>query len=168
MDPLKDHTIEFTGLKDGEHDIQFVLEQPFFDASGEEEWQGGHVTMDVKLEKSSSLLVVDMTAKGTVKVHCDRCDGPLDQPVEGTGAIDRVVTLAGNVVPGGRRYLEGHPQVAQPLLESRGQEVYDLLDLPHGEGFEEDNVVHPVEEFGPEGGSHLPKDALLDDLGDLA
>ncbi|HNU56927.1 MAG TPA: DUF177 domain-containing protein [Flavobacteriales bacterium] len=83
MDPLKDHTIEFTGLKDGEHDIQFVLEQPFFDASGEEEWQGGHVTMDVKLEKSSSLLVVDMTAKGTVKVHCDRCDGPLDQPVEG-------------------------------------------------------------------------------------
>lgn len=83
LDPLKDHTIEFTGLKDGQHEFRFVLEQPFFNASAEEEWQGGRVEMDVKLEKSTTLLVVDMTAKGTVKVHCDRCDGPLDQPVEG-------------------------------------------------------------------------------------
>ncbi|MCB9178121.1 MAG: DUF177 domain-containing protein [Flavobacteriales bacterium] len=83
MEPLKDHTIEFTGLKDGLHEFRFVLEQPFFDASAEEEWQGGQVTMDVKLEKSTSLLVVDMSAKGKVKVHCDRCDAPLDQPVEG-------------------------------------------------------------------------------------
>ena len=83
LDPLTDHTIEFTGLKDGQHEFRFVLEQSFFDASAEEEWQGGRVEMDVKLEKSTTLLVVDMTAKGTVKVHCDRCDGPLDQPVEG-------------------------------------------------------------------------------------
>ncbi len=83
MDPLKDHTIEFAGLKDGQHDFQFVLDQPFFDASAEEEWQGGHVTVDVTLDKSTTLLVVHMKAHGTVRVHCDRCDGPLDQPVEG-------------------------------------------------------------------------------------
>ena len=83
MDPLKDHTIEFTGLKDGQHEFQFVLEQPFFDASGEEEWQGGNVKVDVTLDKSTSLLVAHMEAAGEVKMHCDRCDGPLDFHVEG-------------------------------------------------------------------------------------
>lgn len=83
MEPLKDHSIEFTGLKDGLHEFRFVLGQPFFDATAEEEWQGGHVAMHVTLEKSSTLLVVDMTATGTVNVHCDRCDGPLDQAVKG-------------------------------------------------------------------------------------
>ena len=78
MEPLKDHTIEFTGLKDGQHEFQFVLDQPFFDASAEEEWQGGQVTVDVTLDKSTTLLVTHLKANGTVRVHCDRCDGPLE------------------------------------------------------------------------------------------
>lgn len=83
MEPLQDHTIAFTGLKDGEHAFQFVLGQPFFDASGEEEWQGGDVMVDVTLDKSTSLLVTHLKAHGVVKMHCDRCDGPLDFKVQG-------------------------------------------------------------------------------------
>lgn len=83
MDALQEHTIAFSGLKDGEHTFQFQLEQSFFDASGEEEWDGGNVTVDVTLDKSSSLLVTKIRAYGPVKLHCDRCDGPLDFMVEG-------------------------------------------------------------------------------------
>lgn len=83
MDALQEHTIAFSGLKDGEHEFQFQLEQPFFDASGEEEWDGGDVTVDVTLDKSSSLLVTKIHAHGPVKLHCDRCNGPLDFMVEG-------------------------------------------------------------------------------------
>lgn len=83
MDALQDHTIAFTGLKDGEHTFQFVLEQPFFDASGEEEWEGGTVTVDVTLDKSDSLLICNLHTTGPVNLRCDRCDGPLAFPVDG-------------------------------------------------------------------------------------
>jgi uncharacterized metal-binding protein YceD (DUF177 family) len=83
MEPLKDHTIPFTGLKDGEHAFRFVLEQPFFDASGEEEWEGGNVTVDVTIDKSTSMLVTHIKAHGPVALRCDRCNGPLEFNVQG-------------------------------------------------------------------------------------
>ncbi|HRH69393.1 MAG: DUF177 domain-containing protein [Flavobacteriales bacterium] len=83
MEPLQDHTIAFSGLKDGEHAFRFILEQPFFDASGEEEWEGGNVTVDVTLDKSASLLVANMHATGTVTLRCDRCNAPLHFPLNG-------------------------------------------------------------------------------------
>jgi uncharacterized metal-binding protein YceD (DUF177 family) len=83
MEPLQEHTIAFTGLKDGEHVFQFMLDQPFFDASGEEEWDGGHVTVDVTLDKTSTLLVVHIKAHGPVQLRCDRCNGPLTFNVKG-------------------------------------------------------------------------------------
>ncbi len=83
MDPLQDHTIAFTGLKDGVHTFQYTLGQPFFDASGEEEWDGGNVTVDVTLDKSTTLLVALIKAHGDVALRCDRCNGPLDYTVEG-------------------------------------------------------------------------------------
>ena len=83
MEPLQDHTIAFSGLKDGTHTFQFTLEQPFFDASGEEEWEGGNVTVDVTLDKSTSLLVANIHTTGPVALRCDHCNAPLDFPVDG-------------------------------------------------------------------------------------
>ena len=83
MDALQDHTIAFTGLKDGEHAFQFVLEQPFFDASGEEEWEGGHVIVDVAMDKSALLLVCNLHTTGHVTLRCDRCNAPLEFPLDG-------------------------------------------------------------------------------------
>ena len=83
MEALKEHTIAFSGLADGAHEFKFHLDPEFYTATGDEDLNGGQVTVDVKLEKSSTLLVADMHLKGTLALHCDRCDGPLDFPIDG-------------------------------------------------------------------------------------
>jgi uncharacterized protein len=84
MDALKEHTIAFSGLKDGAHAFQFQLGEAFFSAAGEEEMEGGEVLVDVALDKSTTLLVVDLHAKGTVDLRCDHCNAPLAFALEGS------------------------------------------------------------------------------------
>ena len=83
MQALKDHSIEFVGLKDGLHDFRFVLDDAFFAAAADEELHGGACTVDVKLDKNPTLLVADLHIAGTVRMDCDHCNAPLDQPVDG-------------------------------------------------------------------------------------
>lgn len=83
MEALAEHTIPFTGLKDGQHQFDWVLGQAFFDAAHEEELEGGEVRALVTLDKSPTLLVVNMHLSGTVRTMCDHCAGALDLPVKG-------------------------------------------------------------------------------------
>ena len=77
MDALKEHTISFIGLKDGQHEFHFELGREFFDATGEEDLEGGHVAVYVKLNKSPNLLVANIEEDGTVDLRCARCNGAL-------------------------------------------------------------------------------------------
>ena len=77
MDALKEHTIPFIGLKDGQHEFHFELDQAFFDATGEEDLEGGHVAVYVKLDKSPNLLVANIQEDGVVDLRCARCNGAL-------------------------------------------------------------------------------------------
>ncbi|MEO8591271.1 MAG: DUF177 domain-containing protein [Flavobacteriales bacterium] len=83
MDPLKEYDIPFTGLKDGEHEFQFELGQAFFEATGEEEFEGGRVQATVKLDKSATMLVTNIHMEGPVALRCDHCDGPLEFMLKG-------------------------------------------------------------------------------------
>lgn len=84
MEALSEHTIQFSGLKDGAHAFEFTLEKPFFLATGMEEYElGGHVKAKVELDKSEHLLVANIHVDGHVTVPCDHCNAPLDQPVHG-------------------------------------------------------------------------------------
>jgi uncharacterized metal-binding protein YceD (DUF177 family) len=84
MEALNEHSIVFTGLKDGTHTYRFELGDAFFALTSEEAFEGGRVVADVRVDKRGQLLVVEMDPRGTVATRCHRCDGPLDQPVEGT------------------------------------------------------------------------------------
>ncbi|MBL7981840.1 MAG: DUF177 domain-containing protein [Flavobacteriales bacterium] len=83
MDPLKDHTIQFSGLKDGAHEFQFELGDDFFAAAGEEEFEGGRVNVLVNLHKSATMLVTNIHVEGPVSVRCDHCNAPMDLVVKG-------------------------------------------------------------------------------------
>lgn len=83
MEALEQHTIVFTGLKDGVHDFDFVLGDDFFAATGVEEYLGGQVKAHVTLDKSSHLLVTNIHVDGDVNMLCDHCNGPMRQPVKG-------------------------------------------------------------------------------------
>lgn len=83
MDAMKDHTIPFSGLRDGEHEFHFELGDGFFARTGDEDLEGGDVSADVRLVKSPTLLVTEMHIDGHVRVQCDRCATTMDQPVKG-------------------------------------------------------------------------------------
>lgn len=83
MEALSDHTIIFSGLKDGAHSFRFELAAAFFQACGMEEYRGGQVRADVALEKSAQLLVARIHVEGHVDMLCDHCNAPLQQPVQG-------------------------------------------------------------------------------------
>ncbi|MBK9176265.1 MAG: DUF177 domain-containing protein [Flavobacteriales bacterium] len=83
LEALQEHTIPFTGLKDGQHEFRFELGVPFFEAAGEEEFEGGEVTVTVILEKTPTLLVAHMQAEGPVSVRCDHCNAPMDLLLKG-------------------------------------------------------------------------------------
>ncbi len=77
VEPLREHTIPFIGLKDGQHEFHFELDKSFFEATGEEELEGGHVAVYVKLDKSPNMMVTNIQEDGTVDLRCARCNGPL-------------------------------------------------------------------------------------------
>ena len=83
MDTIQEHTIEFTGLKDGTHQFDFDLGQPFFDAAAEDEFLGGQVKAHVQLEKSPAMLVTRIHLDGPVSVRCDHCNAPMDLHLQG-------------------------------------------------------------------------------------
>lgn len=83
MDPLKDHTIPFTGLKDGSHAFTFQLGPDFFAAVGDEEFEGGDVAVQVRLDKTSTMLVTNIHVEGPVQVRCDHCNATMDLVLKG-------------------------------------------------------------------------------------
>jgi len=84
MEALPEHTIHFSGLKDGSHTFNYVLGNDFFLATGLEEYAlGGEVTARVDVDKSEHLLVTNIHVVGYLSMTCDHCDSPMRQPVEG-------------------------------------------------------------------------------------
>ena len=78
MDPLKEHTIAFSGLKDGEHTFTYKLGKEFFDAAGVEDFEGGDVAVKVSMDKSTTMLVTNIHVEGPVAVRCHHCNEPMD------------------------------------------------------------------------------------------
>ena len=83
MEALQEHTIPFTGLKDGQHEFRFELGKPFFEAAGEEEFEGGEVAVKVVLDKTPLLLVTHIHVEGPVQVICDHCNTPMQLALKG-------------------------------------------------------------------------------------
>jgi uncharacterized metal-binding protein YceD (DUF177 family) len=83
LEALRDHTITIAGLPEGQHNFPFLLEDAFFSMTGNDELRGGAVRVNVSMLRTADLWVADVEAKGSVKVNCDRCDGPLEVAVAG-------------------------------------------------------------------------------------
>ncbi len=78
----EEFSIPVTGLKDGEHHYEFALEDTFFEHFENPEVSRGSVTLEVVLTKRATMMILDLTFRGTVHLLCDRCSVFFDQPVE--------------------------------------------------------------------------------------
>jgi uncharacterized metal-binding protein YceD (DUF177 family) len=77
----KEFKIPFSGLKQGKHNFNYQIDNTFFDSFGYDEFNATSINLDVLLNKTSTMLEVDMEASGTVNVNCDITSEPFDQPV---------------------------------------------------------------------------------------
>ncbi len=109
MKQLKEFTIPFVGLKEGEHRFDYNIDQTFFNHFEYEDFNATNVKADLILVKKSTLLELNFQISGTVNVNCDLTNEPFDQSI--SNKFDLVVKF-------GEEYNDEH---------------IDILIVPHGE-----------------------------------
>ena len=65
--------IPFTGLKDGNHTFNFVIDDKFFESFDESEVKSGNLDVQIDLIKNPRFLELHFKLNGEVQVTCDRC-----------------------------------------------------------------------------------------------
>jgi uncharacterized metal-binding protein YceD (DUF177 family) len=83
MKHMKEFTIPFVGLKQGEHHFEYKIDNTFFTHFEYDEFNNVDVLAKALLIKKSNSLEFNFTIKGIVNVHCDVTNEPYDQEVEG-------------------------------------------------------------------------------------
>jgi uncharacterized protein len=76
------YSIGLSGLKEGRHEIDFEIDDKFFESFEESEIKEGSLFANVALEKRSSHADLLIRISGRVKVCCDRCLEMFFYPVE--------------------------------------------------------------------------------------
>lgn len=109
MKQLKEFTIQFVGLKLGEHSFDYNINKAFFEVFEYDEFNDANVNVNVKLNKKTTLLELHYAAKGSVNVNCDLTNESYDQDI--TNSFDVVVKFG----------------------DEFNNENEDILILPHGE-----------------------------------
>lgn len=75
--------IPFAGLKLGKHHFEFEITNAFFEDFGYDDFESVGITVNVVLEKKSTMLELSFKHKGTVHVPCDLTGEMFDLPVKG-------------------------------------------------------------------------------------
>lgn len=82
-----EYSIGFTGLQDGLHDFHFEVGDTFFEQLEFSIIEGGSLQVNVQLEKQPTMITVNFTVDGTVRVMCDKCTDYFDLPIEGSDEV---------------------------------------------------------------------------------
>lgn len=106
---LKEFDISFTGLKQGKHEFEFVLDDTFFEWFDYNEFKNVAIVVKAVLMKNTTTMELSMKSEGSVRVDCDLSSEPFDMQVN--AALDLLIKFG----------------------ESFNDEDDELLILPHGE-----------------------------------
>lgn len=111
--------IHFVGLKNGTHVYEFDIDKTFFEAIENSLIEDGNVRARLSLEKKETMMIAEFSVTGTVNTVCDRCNDPIELPVEGNY---RIIYKFGNEVSDDENLIVLDPDayeldVAAPLYE---------------------------------------------------
>ncbi|MEG1611638.1 MAG: DUF177 domain-containing protein [Alistipes sp.] len=87
MDITKRYSIAYKGLKNGLHPFDFQVDGELFRFYESPEIKDGACNVHVELNRSESMLEVDVVIDGSVVVACDRCLDDCDVPVHFDGRL---------------------------------------------------------------------------------
>lgn len=85
----KEFSIPFSGLKQGKHEFGYVIENEFFESFEYTEFNNANVDVNVLMNKSSTMLELELNADGIVNLDCDLTSEPYDQQI--TANLELVV-----------------------------------------------------------------------------
>ena len=105
----REFSIPFSGLKQGKHEFEYVIEKEFFESFGYAEFNDANIGVKVSMNKMSTMLEFKLFADGTVNVNCDLTNEPYDQPI--SADLELVVKFG----------------------EDYNDEDDEILIIPHGE-----------------------------------
>jgi uncharacterized protein len=80
----RDYIIPFAGLKVGFHEFEFEIRDSFFDELEYSIIQKGNALVKLRLEKKETMLIGEFSVSGMVFTSCDRCNDPVEVPVNGS------------------------------------------------------------------------------------
>ncbi len=106
---LKDFDISFIGLKQGNHELEYELNDSFFEHFGFNEFYNADLIIKAALTKGSTMMELVLKGSGTVTVNCDLTNEPFKMNV--TPALNLVIKFG----------------------EDYNDEDDELLVLPNGE-----------------------------------
>jgi uncharacterized metal-binding protein YceD (DUF177 family) len=81
LNPLKQFSVPFTGLKLGTHQFDYELDDSFFNAFEYSLIKSGNLKVDLELEKQETMLLLKFKVIGTVNLDCDKCLSEFPLPV---------------------------------------------------------------------------------------
>jgi len=70
---LSKYEIAYKGLKEGVHRFDFELDDKFFEEFENSEVKKGSLKAKVLLTRQTTLMILELSVKGTVELLCDRC-----------------------------------------------------------------------------------------------
>jgi uncharacterized metal-binding protein YceD (DUF177 family) len=77
----KEFFIPFVGLKLGKHKFEYHINNAFFESFDYGEFNGAEVRAEAILNKTNTMMELDIESKGTVNVNCDLTNEPFDQEI---------------------------------------------------------------------------------------
>ena len=80
--------VDFRELTAGELTRTWHLDDSFFSALDEQEIEHGELTATLRVKKKAAGYLLNIHATGTIEIPCDRCLGPMTQPIDAEDEIE--------------------------------------------------------------------------------
>lgn len=79
---LKESNLVFSSLKDGEHELEYTLNEAFFACFEQSTIEKGEINVIVSLNKSETMLNTNFDLSGEVTADCFRCNTAMKVEIE--------------------------------------------------------------------------------------
>ena len=83
MKILKDYTIQFVGLSQGTHFFEYKINNKFFEELDCNDFIDAAFVVELEFIKQSTMMLLNFSFKGKIKVPCDRCAEDVEMPIKG-------------------------------------------------------------------------------------
>ncbi len=87
MEALIEYIIPHKGLSDGVHQYHFDVNDTFFESFESSLIKKGKFAVDLQLEKTPTMLVLDLKIDGDYQAICDRCVADIRVPLKGSRSL---------------------------------------------------------------------------------